>query len=112
VVASVRLGILTEATQASKATKASEDTDENHSYGCARIISQFFADGPVHKAMQPASAEPSTMLTIQLTHVTFTDFSVIPNMSIEAMLEFLHKSLLDIVQAAKVLFVKNNCLSS
>ena len=105
-VASVRLGVLTEATQASKAT------NESRSYGRARIISQFFANGPVYKAMQPTSAEPSAMLTIQLTHVTFTDFSVIPNMSIEAMLEFLHKSLLDIVQAAKVLFVKNTCLSS
>jgi len=64
------------------------------------------------KAKQPATEEPSATLTIQLTPVTFTDFSFISDMSTEAVLEFLPKSLLDIVLAAEVLFVENTCLSS
>jgi len=70
------------------------------------------ARGPARKAKQPATVEPSATPTIQLTPVTFTDFSVIPDMSAEAVLEFLPKSLLDIVQAAEVLSLENTCLSS
>jgi len=70
------------------------------------------ARGSARKAKQPATDEPSATPTIQLTPVTFADFSVIPDMSAEAVLEFLPKSLLDIVQAAEVLFVENTCLSS
>jgi len=68
--------------------------------------------GPANKTKQPATEEPSATPTIQLTPVTFTDFSVIPDMFTEAVLEFLPKSLLNIVQAAEVLFVENTCLSS
>jgi hypothetical protein len=68
--------------------------------------------GPARKAQQPATAEPSPTPTVQLTPVTFTDFPVIPDMSAKALLEFLPKPLLNIVQAAEVPSVENTCLSS
>lgn len=58
--------------------------------------------GPARKAKQPGTAAPSPLPTIQLTPITFTEFSVIPDMSSKVVLEFLPKSLLDIVQAAEV----------
>jgi hypothetical protein len=60
------------------------------------------ARGPAPKAKQPATAVPSPAPAFQLTPVTFTDFSVIPDMSAKAVLEFLPKSLLDVVQGAEV----------